>query len=162
MMSPGRLPAVLRTCVFIAAVGCLAGSVFLCINHQPQIETLEVHMDEDVPEKITTTALSYRFVYTGEYADAVQWDFGDGTYADAFEVVKEYGSPGTYNVVCEAVNIMGVRYSGYQIEIVEREGGLLEGYDAEIALLAISFLLMALTYYWPNLWTAFRGGAGRW
>ena len=123
----------------------LAGALLtagLCIwsslTHEPDVSTLEFDNDSD-SRSMTSDSLSYYMVFTGDLADTVSWDFGDGTSAEAFLVYKTYDSPGTYSILCKASNDNGDRYSGYTLEITEaEERGLLDGYGSEVLLLLVS------------------------
>ncbi|MCQ2069800.1 MAG: PKD domain-containing protein [archaeon] len=133
----------------ILALASLIGTLDLCIHHEPDNETVTFSTDCDNDGEITevkTSALTYFFQFTGENADSVHFDFGDGTSVDAFEVYKTYEEPGTYNILCSATNFMGTRVSGYQLTIEPEDHGFLKGYDDEVLMLAITFVLMLAAY----------------
>ena len=112
--------------------------IWSSLTHEPDISTLEFSNDSG-SRSMTSDSLSYYMVFTGDLADTVSWDFGDGTSAEAFRVYKTYDSPGTYNILCKASNDNGDRYSGYTLVIEEpEERGLLDGYESEVLLLLIS------------------------
>lgn len=46
----------------------------------------------------------YTFVFVGNNADTVTWDFGDGTTAEGFVVDHDFSRSGTYVVTCTATN----------------------------------------------------------
>ncbi len=50
---------------------------------------------------------TYMFVFVGENAEVVTWDFGDGTTAEGFNVTHSYASAGTYTYTCTATNSLG-------------------------------------------------------
>lgn len=50
---------------------------------------------------------TFRFVWTGEYATSVSWDFGDGSTATGFEVWHTYSDNGTYKYSCTGHNKHG-------------------------------------------------------
>ena len=143
----GRKTAKALFAIFAAASLC--GTLYLCITHEPDNETVTFSADSDDDGEITavkTSALTYLFQFTGDNADSVHFDFGDGTSADAFEVYKTYEEAGTYNIICKATNFLGTRYSGYQLTIEPKDYGLFGGYEDELLLLAFSILFMTLAY----------------
>ena len=112
--------------------------MFSALTHEPNVSTLEFSNDSE-SRSMTSDSMSYYVVFTGDLADNVTWDFGDGTSADAFRVYKTYDSPGTYSILCKATNDNGDRYSGYTLVIEEpKERGLIDGYESEVLLLLIS------------------------
>ncbi|MBE6521871.1 MAG: hypothetical protein E7Z62_01895 [Thermoplasmata archaeon] len=50
---------------------------------------------------------TFKFVWTGEDADTVLWDFGDGTTGQGFTVFHTYSENGTYTYSCTGVNEHG-------------------------------------------------------
>jgi hypothetical protein len=50
---------------------------------------------------------TFKFVWTGEDADQVLWDFGDGTTGQGFTVFHTYSDNGTYTYTCTGVNEHG-------------------------------------------------------
>jgi len=50
---------------------------------------------------------TYMFVFVGENAEVVTWDFGDGTTAEGFNVTHSYAVSGTYTYTCTATNSLG-------------------------------------------------------
>ena len=142
------VPLTRAACIMAAAV-CLFGSLYLSYNHEPDNETVSFSSEiseEGQTQNVHSTAKTYLFQYTGEDADSVHWDFGDGTSADAFEVYKTYAGPGTYNVLCSAMNFGGTRVSGMPLTIEDKEYGLFEGYSDELLLLSFGFMFMILAY----------------
>ena len=138
-----------RVMLILAAAVCLTGSLYLSYHHEPDNETVTFSTDTSADghtEYVTSSARTYLFQFTGEDADSVHWDFGDGTSADAFEVYKTYAGPGTYNVLCTAMNFGGTRVSGMPITIEEREFGFFTGYSDELLLLSLGILFMIFSY----------------
>ena len=114
------------------------------LTHEPDVSTLEFSNDGD-SRSMTSDSLSYYMVFTGDLADTVSWDFGDGTSTEAHQVYKTYDSPGTYSILCKASNDNGDRYSGYTLEITEaEERGLLDGYGSEVMFLCTDALFTKL------------------
>lgn len=50
---------------------------------------------------------TFKFVWTGEDAETVVWDFGDGTTGQGFTVFHTYSENGTYTYSCTGVNEHG-------------------------------------------------------
>ncbi|MBR4685937.1 MAG: PKD domain-containing protein [Candidatus Methanomethylophilaceae archaeon] len=50
---------------------------------------------------------TFKFVWTGEDADTVLWDFGDGTTGQGFTIYHTYSENGTYTYTCTGVNDNG-------------------------------------------------------
>ena len=137
--------SILKWGIVIAAITTAILCIYCCVTHSPNEETLYFTNDPDIQEG-ESSALSYYFCYTGERADAVSWDFGDGTSVEAFEVFKEFSEPGSYYILCKASNANGDRYSAYNLTIVgDSDFGFLDGYDKEISLAIASVALMLLS-----------------
>ena len=133
-MKDGGLRLILVTGAIITAGLCIWSS----LTHEPDVSTLEFS-DDSESRSLTSDSLSYYMVFTGDLADTVSWDFGDGTSAEAYHVYKTYDSPGTYNILCKATNDNGDRYSGYTLIVEEPvERNLLDGYGTEVLLLLVS------------------------
>lgn len=133
-MKDGGLRLILVTGAIITAGLCIWSS----LTHEPDVSTLEFS-DDSESRSLTSDSLSYYMVFTGDLADTVSWDFGDGTSAEAHQVYKTYDSPGTYNILCKATNDNGDRYSGYTLIVEEPvERNLLDGYGTEVLLLLVS------------------------
>ena len=137
---------VIRILLIIAAIASAVMCIYFALTHEPDEQTLEFTSDPDTGE-ITSDSLSYCMVFTGERADKVEWDFGDGTTAEATTVFKTYDEPGDYYVLCKATNSNGERFSAYSLHITESEHGLLDGYGREIALLVTSVVLMLTSWF---------------
>ena len=133
---------VIRIVLIVAAVIAAGACIWTALNHEPDEETLEFTSE---PGEITSDSLSYVMIFTGERADHVYWDFGDGTSADAIEVFKTYDEPGDYSVQCRAVNDNGERMSAYSLHIVEGEYDPLDGYGSAITFGVIAVGLMVLS-----------------
>lgn len=135
-------------CMMTAAV-CLFGSLYLSYGHEPDNDTVTFSSEisaDGMTQNVVSTAKTYFFQYTGEDADSVHWDFGDGTSADAFEVYKTYADAGTYNVLCTATNFGGSRVSGMPLTIEEKDFGFFTGYSDELLLLSFGIMFMVLAF----------------
>ena len=142
-----RLFAVLLIFVTI----CLMLATFLlCAQHEPGSETVreEVYVDGVHYDTLVSDADQFVFVYTGEGADSVHWDFGDGTSASGYVIYKSYPGPGTFNVLCTAYNFYGSTTSGTQLVLEESHHGFLDGYDDELAcfMLTMVFMIFSVSY----------------
>ena len=63
---------------------------------------------DDNSKVLTETGTrTFRFVWTGEDAKVVEWDFGDGTRASGFDVTHTYKENGTYKYTCTGINEHG-------------------------------------------------------
>ena len=143
--SVGNNVTAARTFCILAAAVCIMGSLYLSYYHEPDNQTIEFSTDDlgNGSESVTSTAKTYLFQFTGDDADSVHWDFGDGTSADAFEVYKTYADAGTYNVLCIATNFGGTRVSGMPLTIEEKDFGFFTGYSDELLLLVLGIMFMA-------------------
>lgn len=54
-----------------------------------------------------TGTRTFRFTWTGENAERVTWDFGDGETAEGFSVLHTYKQNGTYTYKCTGINSLG-------------------------------------------------------
>ena len=144
--SDGRFTV--RTFCLLAATVCIMGSLYLSYCHEPDNETVTFSTSDlgDGNEAVTSSAKTYLFQFTGDDADSVHWDFGDGTSADAFEVYKTYADAGTYNVLCTATNFGGSRVSGMPLTIEEKDFGFFTGYSDELLLLSFGIMFMVLAF----------------
>lgn len=50
---------------------------------------------------------TFKFVWTGENAERVIWDFGDGKTGEGFQIVHTYAKNGTYKYTCTGINSIG-------------------------------------------------------
>ncbi len=130
----------------LAAIAAAALCIWMSLSHEAGEETLEFTSDPET-RTVESDSLTYCMIFTGELADSVHWDFGDGTSADAFEVLKTYDEPGDYYVLCKATNDNGDRFSSYSLHITESDHGVLDGYGRELALLVTAVVLMAAAYF---------------
>ena len=133
----------IRIILVVAAIAAAGMCIYLALTHEPDEQTLEFTSE---PGEITSDSLSYCMVFTGDLAEKVEWDFGDGTSAEATEVFKTYEKPGDYYVLCKATNSNGERFSAYSLHIVESSYDPLDGYGKEITLLVVSVILMLLSW----------------
>lgn len=89
----------------------------------------------DVTETETRT---FRFLWTGEDAETVTWDFGDGTTGEGFQVVHTYEANGTYTYTCTGTNSVGSSsVQGRIIVDVEEDDGISIYLVAGLALLIV-------------------------
>ena len=116
---------------------------YMCFTHEPSAERIDFSAESDGSAVMASTDY-FVFVFTGEDAESIHWDFGDGTSVDdAVEVYKQYAEPGVYQVLCVASNGIYERYSGMTVTVTDaEEKGLLDGYGTEAALMAISSVLL--------------------
>lgn len=63
--------------------------------------------DAVAPSLTVVDTRTFKFVWTGEYAESVVWDFGDGTTAEGFSVFHSYAKDGTYHYSCTGINSLG-------------------------------------------------------
>lgn len=66
--------------------------------------------DADTAEagaSVEATTHTFRFVFTGDSAASLLWDFGDGTTSTDWTPVHTYASAGTYTYTCTATNSLG-------------------------------------------------------
>ena len=63
--------------------------------------------DAVAPSFTVVDTRTFKFVWTGEYAESVVWDFGDGTTAEGFSVFHSYAKDGTYHYSCTGINSLG-------------------------------------------------------
>lgn len=64
-------------------------------------------------------SMSCRFIYTGEGADVVTWDFGDGTEPiSGMNVDHTYAATGVYIVTQTSTNDIGSTVAKYRVEIL--------------------------------------------
>ena len=59
------------------------------------------------PSIENTETRTFKFVWTGEDAERVTWDFGDGTTGEGFQVIHTYEKNGTYEYTCTGINSVG-------------------------------------------------------
>ncbi len=59
------------------------------------------------PDVSETGTRTFKFVWTGEDAERVTWDFGDGTTGEGFQITHTYEKNGTYTYTCTGINSIG-------------------------------------------------------
>ena len=59
------------------------------------------------PNVTETGTRTFKFVWTGEDAERVTWDFGDGTTGEGFQITHTYDKNGTYTYTCTGINSVG-------------------------------------------------------
>ena len=129
--------------LFISAFLLCGAAVYMSMTYEPNESTLEVLItdNEDGSYHITSSATEYYFAYTGELADLVFWNFGDGQWIFGFEIWKEF-EPGTHTVTCRAMNIWDERYSAYTITVEPVEYDPWSGHEVPLILFGASIILM--------------------
>ncbi len=78
----------------------------------------------DTVNVITYKTSTYRFVFIGENAETVSWDFGDGSTGSGFSIVHTYKNSGTYTYTCTATNELGSDETTGTIVINDAGAGL--------------------------------------
>ncbi len=83
---------------------------------------------------------TFKFVWTGENAERVIWDFGDGKTGEGFQIVHTYEKNGTYKYTCTGINSIGQSSVSGTITVNVADDGL-----SEFVLIGIGiFLLIVL------------------
>jgi hypothetical protein len=105
-------------------------------------------------DKLTAEIGEEVFFTNGSHnASDFEWDFGDGTWADAFEVVHSYAASGTYTVVLSAFSSSGGVDRAYtEIEVLSPtmlEVEVLEWYD-QYPVQGASVILYPTETDWDN------------
>lgn len=59
------------------------------------------------PNVTETGTRTFKFVWTGEDAERVTWDFGDGSTGEGFQITHTYDKNGTYTYTCTGINSVG-------------------------------------------------------
>lgn len=80
---------------------------------------------------------TFKFVWTGENAERVIWDFGDGKTGEGFQIVHTYEKNGTYTYVCTGINSIGSSSVSGTITVNVADDGL-----GEFVLIGIGILLL--------------------
>lgn len=88
----------------------------------------------DITESGTRT---FKFVWTGENAERVVWDFGDGKTGEGFQIVHTYEKNGTYKYTCTGINSIGESSVSGTITVNVADDGL-----SEFVLIGIGILLL--------------------
>jgi hypothetical protein len=105
-------------------------------------------------DKLTAEIGEEVFFTNGSHnANDFEWDFGDGTWSDAFEVVHSYAASGTYTVVLSAFSSSGDVDRAYtEIEVLSPtmlEVEVLEWYD-QYPVQGASVILYPTETDWDN------------
>lgn len=102
--------------------------------------------DDVAPSISVTDTRTFKFVWTGEYAESVLWDFGDGETATGFTVVHSYQKDGVYTYTCTGINSIGQSTIKGTITVAN---GDVSVYDVSMIVGIILFLLIvgAVIYY---------------
>jgi PKD repeat protein len=105
-------------------------------------------------DKLTAEIGEEVFFTNGSHnANDFEWDFGDGTWSDAFEVVHSYAASGTYTVVLSAFSSSGDVDRAYaEIEVLSPtmlEVEVLEWYD-QYPVQGASVILYPTEADWDN------------
>jgi len=140
-----------KTVLVLGAVVTAASCIYLCVTYEPDATTLYFDTTSEHTSAITSSSSLYCFVFTGDRADSVQWDFGDGTSATGYEVIKEYDA-GEHYITCTAKNMYGQRVSAYMLTVVPGEFGFWDGHETAIALMITSVAMMLLAYAGHRKW----------
>ena len=80
---------------------------------------------------------TFKFVWTGENAERVVWDFGDGKTGEGFQIVHTYAKNGTYKYTCTGINSLGESSVSGTITVNVADDGL-----SEFVLIGIGILLL--------------------
>lgn len=80
---------------------------------------------------------TFKFVWTGENAERVVWDFGDGKTGEGFQIVHTYAKNGTYKYTCTGINSLGESSVSGTITVDVADDGL-----SEFVLIGIGILLL--------------------
>lgn len=137
----------IRIIFVIGAVVCAALCIVTSLYHEAGSETIEFSSDSG---EIFSDSKSYYMVFTGDNADTVTWNFGDGTSAEAFEVYKTYETEGDYQIICRSVNDNGERYSAYVLHIQDSDYGILDGYVTQLILLFVAVAMMVCSRFFAE------------
>lgn len=89
------------------------------------------------PDITETGTRTFKFVWTGENAERVIWDFGDGKTGEGFQIVHTYAKNGTYKYTCTGINSLGESSVSGTITVNVADDGL-----SEFVLIGIGILLL--------------------
>ncbi len=117
--------------------------------------TLESPVLNDSASDVSATAPSltedgtrtFRFTWTGENADMVTWDFGDGTTGEGFSVVHTYAENGTYTYTCTGTNSVGSSSISGTITVNVDDGEDDGSMILLIGIVVLILLVVAVAYY---------------
>ncbi len=133
----------MKRMIFLTAVAAIMLS---SCEIQPEAYFYTDKVTAEIGEEIYFTNGSYN-------ASHFEWDFGDGTWSDAFEVVHSYSASGTFTVVLSAFSSSGnVDKSYAEIEILSPtmlEVEVLEWYD-QYPVQGASVILYPTETDWDN------------
>ena len=76
------------------------------------------------PDVTETGTRTFKFVWTGEDAERVTWDFGDGTTGEGFQITHTYDKNGTYTYTCTGINSIGSSSVSGTITVNVEDGGI--------------------------------------
>ena len=129
--------------------------IFLTAVAAVMLNSCDIHPDAFFyADKLTAEIGEEVFFTNGSYnASYFEWDFGDGTWSDAVEVVHSYSASGTYTVVLSAFSSSGDVDRAYtEIEILSPtmlEVEVLEWYD-QYPVQGASVILYPTETDWDN------------
>lgn len=133
----------MKRMIFLTA---LAAIMLSSCEIQPEAYFYSDKITAQIGEEIFFTNESYN-------ARHFEWDFGDGTWSDAYEVVHSYSASGIYTVVLSAFSSRGVVDRAYtEIEILSPtmlEIEVLEWFD-EYPVQGASVILYPTETDWDN------------
>ncbi len=133
----------MKRMIFLTAVAAIMLS---SCNIQPDAYFYTDKLTAEIGEEIYFTNGSHN-------ANDFEWDFGDGTWSDAFEVVHSYSASGTFTVVLSAFSSSGDVDRAYvEIEILSPtmlEVEVLEWYD-QYPVQGASVILYPTEADWDN------------
>lgn len=89
------------------------------------------------PNIIESGTRTFKFVWTGENAERVVWDFGDGKTGEGFQIVHTYEKNGTYKYTCTGINSLGESSVSGTITVNVADDGL-----SDLVLIGIGILLL--------------------
>ncbi len=124
----------------------LAAIMLSSCEIQPEAYFFSDKITAEIGEEIFFTNETYN-------ASHVEWDFGDGTWSDSYNVVHSYSASGTYTVVLSAFSSTGNVDRAYaEIEVLSStmlEIEVLEWYD-EYPVQGASVILYPTLTDWDN------------
>jgi len=140
----------MKRLIFLTAVAVMLSSC----NIQPEAFFYADKLTAEIGEEIYFTNGSHN-------AKEFEWDFGDGTWSDAYEVVHSYSASGTFTVVMSAFSSSGdVERAYVEIEVLSPtmlEVEVLEWYD-EYPVQGASVILYPTETDWDNETNAIAEG----
>ncbi len=141
----------MKRLIFLTAVAAIALS---SCNLQPDAYFYSDKVTAEIGEEIYFTNGSHN-------AKEFEWDFGDGTWSDAYEVAHEYSASGVYTVVLSAFSSTGDVDRAYtEIEVLSPtmlEIEVLDWYD-EYPVQGASVILYPTETDWNNETNAIAEG----